>query len=236
MFWTDESARKLIVDKHPELLSSYDLYLENIRRADAMRYVILFEYGGVYVDLDMESLRPLDDILRKYSCVLAQEPYEHPMIDSNAEHLVINAFMACKSKHPMMKVFMDSLPKFAHMWNVLDSTGPHYCTLIYRDYVADANLQPTDENGVYLAPSEYFFPTIDPAKYSYMKDRCHKFESMSHVQQHACVSLKINGVVRVPKSYSFTDHHWAHTYFSKSISLRNPVNINSISPSAKVYK
>ncbi|KAL4230267.1 hypothetical protein ACF0H5_010653 [Mactra antiquata] len=236
MFWTDESARKLIADKHPELLSMYDLYLEPIRRADAMRYVILYEYGGVYVDLDMESLRPLDEIVRKYSCILAQEPYEHPIIDSNAEHLVINAFMACKSKHPLMKLFMDSLPKFAHMWNVLDSTGPHYCTLLYRNYIEEGKYEATDEDGVYLAPAEYFFPTIDPSKYSYMKDRCYKFESMSYIQQKACVSLKLHGIQRVPKHYSFTDHHWAHTYFSNKVSLRSPVNIHYIAPNVKFYR
>lgn len=237
MFWTDESARKLIADKYSDLLPAYDMYLENIRRADAMRYVILHEYGGVYVDLDMESLTPLDSIVRKYSCILPQEPYEHPIIDSNFEHLVINAFMACKSRHPIMKKFIQTLPKFAHMWNVLDSTGPHYATLIYREYLENSKLNPTEGGGVYLAPAEYFFPTIDPSKFSYMKERCYKqFKTMSYIQKRACVSLKLRGLHRKPYSYSFTDHHWAHTYFISRVSVRGPVSIFDIAPHVEIYR
>ena len=212
MFWTDESARNFIAEKYPQILPAYDGYLENIRRADAMRYAILYEYGGVYADLDMESLLPLDRIMRKYSCVLPQEPYEHPIIDSNVDHLVINALMACRAKHPLMKVFLDNIPKYMHMWNVLDSTGPHYITLQYNEYTKETNLKPTDDDGVYLAPAEYFFPTIDPEKFSYMKTRCYNFENMSFLQKRGCVALKSRGMKRKPYTFSFTVHHWVHTY------------------------
>ncbi|KAK3577873.1 hypothetical protein CHS0354_021843 [Potamilus streckersoni] len=104
IFWTDDSARCLVHNIHRYLLPTYDGYAENIRRADAIRYVILYEFGGVYADIDVESLRSLDPIIRKYSCILAQEPYEHPIFDGNFEHLVINAFMACAKKHPFMKL------------------------------------------------------------------------------------------------------------------------------------
>lgn len=235
MFWTDESARKLIADKYSSLLPFYDSYLENIRRADAMRYVILHEYGGVYVDLDMESLLPLDSIIRKYSCILPQEPYEHPVIDSNFEHLAINALMACRKGHPMMKMFYENLPRYFHMWNLLDSTGPHYITLHYRDYV-EKHTDPLADDGVYLAPAEYFFPTIDPVKFSYMADRCYKqFNQMSHIQQTACVSLKRRGLERKPYPFSFADHHWDHTYFLSKFTLMGPVSIFSISPHAEIY-
>ena len=39
--------------------------------------MVLYEYGEVYADLDMEALRPLDDIVTQYSCILSQEPLEH---------------------------------------------------------------------------------------------------------------------------------------------------------------
>ncbi|XP_052246388.1 uncharacterized protein LOC127855074 isoform X1 [Dreissena polymorpha] len=237
MFWTDESARALIADKYPQVLPAYDGYLENIRRADAMRYAILHEYGGVYADLDMESLQPLDPIIRKYSCVLPQEPYEHPIIDSNFEHLVINALMICSKGHPLMKKFLDNIPKFAHMWHVLDSTGPHYITLLYRQYLIDNNIEAGKTNGVYLAPAEYFFPTIDPVKFPYMRDRCYKqFAEMSHLQKTACVSLKRRGLERKPYPFSFTVHHWIHTYFVTRYSVSQPTDIHSFIPSVVIYK
>lgn len=236
MFWTDKDARRLIADNYSFLLPIYDGYTENIRRADAMRYAILYEYGGVYADLDVESLQPLDPITRKYSCILPQEPYEHPVLDSNFEHLVINAFLACKAKHPLMKKFLDNLPTFFHMWNVLDSTGPHYITLLYRQYVSETDQKPTDDNGVYLAPPEYFFPTIDPAKFPYMKEKCWKFNTLSEVQKKGCISLKLNGMDRKPFSFSFTDHHWVHTYLSNKFSLRSSVDIRELVPGVLSYK
>ena len=236
MFWTDEAARILIADKHPGLLPYYDGYVENIRRADAMRYVILYEYGGVYADLDLESLLPLDPIARKYSCILPQEPCEHPIMDGNFEHLAINALLACKAKHPMMKKFIDSLPAFSHMWNVLDSTGPHYITLLYRQYINESEFKTTDDDGVYLAPSEYFFPTIDPVKFKYMKEKCLKFPTLSAVQKKGCISLKLNGLDRKPYSFSFTDHHWIHTYLSDTFSWRGPVNIKELIPDVRIYR
>ena len=235
MFWTDESARQLIADKHPSLLQYYDGYLENIRRADAMRYVILYEFGGVYADLDLESLRPLDDLTRKYTCILAQEPYEHPIIDGNFEHLLINALMACKPKHPLMKKFIDNLPLFNHMWNVLDSTGPHYLTVIYKQHVIQDKTDPRSDNGVYIAPAEYFFPTIDPAKFGYMKRRCLNFDKISYTQQKACMSLKRHGLKRKPYEYSFTVHHWVHTYLTSVPSPERTTDIRKVIPDVKMY-
>ena len=236
MFWTDDDARRLIADKYPSLLPYYDGYTENIRRADAMRYVILYEYGGVYADLDVESLLPLDPITRKYSCILPQEPYEHPVMDKNFEHLVINAFLACKAKHPIMKKFLDNLPAFSHMWNVLDSTGPHYITLLYRQYISETKHKPTDDDGVYLAPPEYFFPTIDPVKFSYMKDMCLKFDTLSELQKRGCISLKLNGMDRKPFSFSFTDHHWIHTYLGDKFIWHGPVDIKELVGNVQHYK
>ena len=40
-------------------------YPEPIMRADAIRYFLLYEYGGVYVYLDFEALRPLDEFERR---------------------------------------------------------------------------------------------------------------------------------------------------------------------------
>ena len=43
-FWTDADNRALIESKFPESLAMFDGYAQNIQRADAIRYFIL--YGG----------------------------------------------------------------------------------------------------------------------------------------------------------------------------------------------
>lgn len=234
--WTDESARNLIADKYPWFLDTFDNYSENIRRADALRYFVLYEYGGIYADLDMESLKSLNPLILKYSCFVGQEPYEHPILDSNFEHLVINAIMGCRKNHPFMLKVMKSLLDFSHMWNVLDSTGPHFLTLNYRQYVRDANASPDDKDGVYLAPAEYFFPTIDPAKFFWMRTQCGRPHKLTSIQKNACKSLKIKGIKRQISSISFATHHWIHTYLDLSITLKGPVDIHTVVPQVKIYK
>lgn len=233
--WTDASARKLIAERHPSLLDTFDNYNEGIRRADALRYVVLYEFGGVYADMDMESLKNLDPILRKYSCFLPQEPYEHPILYGNFEHLVINALMGCSVKHPFMKSLIDNLPFYSHMWNVLDSTGPHFLTSMYKKYITNTTHASTDKDAVYLAPAEYFFPTIDPSKHFWFRIQCSRFNKLSKIQQRACVSLKRTGGKRKPLPVSFSDHHWIHTYLDFRVSLKGPVSIFSIVPNAKIY-
>ncbi|WAR00207.1 IMT3-like protein [Mya arenaria] len=234
--WTDESARELIKERHPTLLKTFDSYTEGIRRADALRYVILYEFGGVYADMDVESLQNLDPMLRKYACFVPQEPYEHPILYGNFEHLVINALMGCRPRHPFMKMLIDNLPYFSHMWNVLDSTGPHFLTNVYRRYTDETHLEPINDNGVYLAPAEYFFPTIDPSKHFWFRIQCSNFNKLTDIQKQACVTLKRVGGKRKPLNVSFTEHHWIHTYLNFRISLKGPVDIHKIVPSVKIYK
>jgi hypothetical protein len=48
----------------PEYLFLYDRLPKNIMRADMSRLAYMYIYGGVYADLDLEPLRPLDSMLR----------------------------------------------------------------------------------------------------------------------------------------------------------------------------
>lgn len=234
--WTDSSARKLIQDKFPNLLPIYDSYPQNIQRADALRYVVLHEFGGVYADLDMESLKPLDPLTFRYACFVGQEPYVHPIMDTNTETLVINAFMACRPAHPFMRAVVDSLPDFAHMWSLLDSTGPHFLSYVFKKYVREHPQYPQDhENGTYLAPAEYFYPNSDPDKFWYMYRRCKLYADLNELQKRACQSLKITAPLSERLSLAFTSHHWIHTYLTVKVSLRQPEPIQKIVPSVQIY-
>ena len=65
--WSDEDNRALVRDVFPELLNFYDELWHNILRVDLIRYVILFEHGGIYADLDVELLRPISQLLASAS-------------------------------------------------------------------------------------------------------------------------------------------------------------------------
>ncbi|XP_059172624.1 uncharacterized protein LOC131953459 [Physella acuta] len=236
--WTDQSARKLISDKYPHLLDIYDGYLEPIRRADALRYIILHEYGGLYIDMDMEALSSILPLALKYSCFIGQEPFEHPIIDTNFDKLLINALIGCRKGHPFMKKLIDNLPAYSILWHYLDSTGPHFVTLLYRQYVNEpSNLEA--ENAVYVTPSEYFYPEIDPAKLKYMFTKCSEVKKLTKLQVRACQNLKFKSLPHNqfdPRTIAFANHHWYHTYLkTMSTSLAGHTSIFKIIPVAKIY-
>lgn len=84
---------------------------------------MLQEYGGFYIDLDIECVRPLD-FLARYPVVL---PKTWPVGLSND-------FMAAEAGHPFMRSLVDALPGWSmNLWlkypTVMFSTGPMLVTL-----------------------------------------------------------------------------------------------------------
>lgn len=47
--WTDETADSFVAEKFPDLKQMWDGYPFQIQRVDALRHMVLYEYGGEYV-------------------------------------------------------------------------------------------------------------------------------------------------------------------------------------------
>jgi inositol phosphorylceramide mannosyltransferase catalytic subunit len=77
MWWTDESNRAFVRDTFPDFLSTYDRFSYGIQRADAVRYLLLYHFGGVYADLDIECLSPVVPLLSPGCFIAAREPQKH---------------------------------------------------------------------------------------------------------------------------------------------------------------
>ena len=61
--WSDRDNLLLVQNHFPELLTMYKGFRHTILRVDFARYLIMYVYGGVYADLDLESLQPIDALL-----------------------------------------------------------------------------------------------------------------------------------------------------------------------------
>ena len=59
LLWDDADNRAFIADRFAWALPVYDSYRREIFRADAVRFFFLFEFGGLYADMDTECLRPI---------------------------------------------------------------------------------------------------------------------------------------------------------------------------------
>jgi mannosyltransferase OCH1-like enzyme len=71
-FWDEAKARKFMTEHYSWFLPIFDAYPHDIQRRDAIRYFILYHYGGFYLDMDVESLKPLDDLLADFELVLSK--------------------------------------------------------------------------------------------------------------------------------------------------------------------
>jgi len=138
--WTDDMNREFVRTHYPDFLEKYDAYPKNIQRADAIRYLLLQTYGGLYVDLDFECLDPgIINLLEDADFVAGKEPYAHSD-RYGMEYIICNALMASVPNHIFLENVIQRMMNHPHGWNVrhggdiLSSTGPFLLTDAYKEY------------------------------------------------------------------------------------------------------
>ena len=188
-FWTDDQNRALVARVFPDFLPVYDGYKIGVNRADLARYLVVCQYGGIYVDLDCESLRPLDDLLGGREVVFGLEPQSHvakPEVTSRGlKRIVCNAFFASVPQHPFWKHLFPMAIANRDEGNVLEASGPFLLTRACDSYPCPQELT--------ILPSEVLYP-------------------LDHFLQptgHSAEGDAANG--------PYTIHHWAGTWWREAI-------------------
>ena len=57
--WKDDTLDKFVNDNYPENLKYWNNFPYPMYKIDYARYMLLHHYGGIYVDLDEQNIRPL---------------------------------------------------------------------------------------------------------------------------------------------------------------------------------
>lgn len=91
LLWDDDDNREFVRARFPWFLPTYDLYPKEIYRADAVRPLFLFLFGGFYADMDTECLRPLESQISIGNILLGRMGY-----DKSFPHSIPNAIMASR--------------------------------------------------------------------------------------------------------------------------------------------
>lgn len=123
--WTDDENLALVEEHFGWFSDRYRSFAHDIERADAIRYLILWRFGGIYVDLDIEFLRPMDVLIR------GNEPYFTLEAGPTTDQTVVsNALMAAEPGDPLFADLIGALGEDTapHVtWaEVLGSTGPNW--------------------------------------------------------------------------------------------------------------
>jgi len=134
-FWDKKKSRDFIKDNYNWFLKLYDSYQYNIQRCDAIRYFILYYYGGIYTDNDLEPVKCLTPLLDKYknkNAILYRS--------SNSE-LLTNDFIISKPKNIFWKkmwhelIINFSFKSFSKHLTVMYTTGPLLLDNVYDNFV-----------------------------------------------------------------------------------------------------
>jgi mannosyltransferase OCH1-like enzyme len=134
ILWDKKKCRNFLKKKYDWFLPIYDNYSYHVQRADSIRYFILYEYGGVYSDIDLEPVKSIDTILTKYKhkqSILYRSP--------NSDMLT-NDFMISKPKNIFWKKMINELVvkhNFSSMskhLTIMYSTGPLLLDNVYYSF------------------------------------------------------------------------------------------------------
>lgn len=126
------------------MLALYDAYPLDINRAELGRYLVVRHFGGVYVDMDFECLRPIGPLLGDRPAVFGLEPPSHcaraAIHQPALGRLVCNAFLASIPDHPFWSHMLNHLAACATLPDVLLSTGTVMFTQAANSYAGSVEI------------------------------------------------------------------------------------------------
>ena len=102
ILWDDAMMDGFMRKHYPQYIDTYNSFLYDIQRWDTIRYLILYEMGGMYVDFDMECLENVEPLLQK-GCCFGTDTDENIIYASHVKGGYLNnTFITSTPKHPFI--------------------------------------------------------------------------------------------------------------------------------------
>jgi mannosyltransferase OCH1-like enzyme len=133
--YTDDDMDNFVRENYPgEIYDCYSKLNIIVAKADFWRYLVLYKYGGIYVDIDGDIMRPLDNLIN---------PDDSAIITAECNpFLFVQWALMFESGHPILKevieIVVDNIKNSRHPYDLHQLTGPSAFSLaIYKTH--DAN-------------------------------------------------------------------------------------------------
>jgi mannosyltransferase OCH1-like enzyme len=162
-FWDEITIIKLL-QLNKQWIKTYYKFIYLHQKVDYARYIILYIYGGVYIDIDVEMIKPLDDLLDKYKnktlivSKLELKKFES-LFFSGTNICINNGIIISVAKEKIIQKLIEHIdehPTYNLLHNkfftINNTTGPKIFTKIILK-----NLHPRVE----ILDNKYFEPTND---------------------------------------------------------------------------
>jgi inositol phosphorylceramide mannosyltransferase catalytic subunit len=139
-YYDDDDCLTVVRDEFPQYLDAYLSFPQAIQRADLFRYLIVYRYGGLYVDIDMECLRPFDRFFQLTGMMLSVETgvtgTRQTELGYRRPWQIANCIFAAEPGHWFMEQVIQETVRMSSTQVVSDidvenTTGPRMLTRLF---------------------------------------------------------------------------------------------------------
>ena len=140
MLWRDKNLPEMINQDYLELCNTYS------EMSDLIRYELLYQYGGVYLDTDFECYKNIEPLINDYELFISTEDYRH----------LCGGFVGSIPKHPIIKRLIDRIP------GQLKATVGKTSDLRIGPSFVTENIHPSE---IAILDKIYFYPYLPGQQY-----------------------------------------------------------------------
>jgi len=137
--WEHKKIQNFLSNNFSQFIPIYNSFHYNKQRWELLRYLILYHFGGLYVDMDYECLQPIDSLLENHLCCLGLEPAEHAD-RFGKQDLIGNAMLATVPHYPFFKQIIEKISltvdnrQRVGTWLISQTTGIEMLNKVYEEY------------------------------------------------------------------------------------------------------
>ena len=135
--YSDETSLRYLEEEYDDdVVSAFNTLKPGAYKSDLWRYCILYKKGGIYLDIKLQSVKPLAPIIEANPTIFVRD-----WPGSCTEEIgIYNAFMAAPPNNPIFKFCIDDIVNSCKMKlyknGVLDITGPCLLGQMIKEHIS----------------------------------------------------------------------------------------------------
>ena len=157
--WDEKSIQEVLIKfNDKETTDMYNNYIYIIQKIDLAKYIILYIYGGIYIDMDVKSLQPItDDFLGDNDVILSK--FMNNFLFPIMPNIINNGVIMNVPRHPILLYTIEEAKKnkdsFSYYINktiyIFSSTGPICLTVATNKFKSE-----NDSSKIKIVDGTYF--------------------------------------------------------------------------------
>jgi mannosyltransferase OCH1-like enzyme len=163
--WTDHDLGELARQRFPEFYPIFASNTQGVVKSDFGRLLVLYEFGGIYADLDYACLRNFDNLLSRGDLIVST-------MDASLKY-IHNALVVSVPRHPLLASVLD---RALSIWAAGAETRP---PRIAGPEVFGAAVREYRQKDLYIAPHDLLCPLSWKTQGRAQRQSLHDLDSMA---------------------------------------------------------